>query len=175
MAHWWVMSEENEHPELAGYEPGDGRPLRSPRLVLVMRFVVIVGIACLVLPGVFTTVSVASSTAEAACIAWVAYEAPEARGASARFEIFGPGGIGWECYTIGAFGGDRHVASLGLIPMSPKLSRVPVPGTNSSGQLPTSSLSRTSRRSTLPMRDLGNSSTATMRLGTLYAARQVRA
>lgn len=124
------MSEDHEHPELAGYEPGDGRPLRSPRLVLAMRVVVIVGIACLVLPGVFTTVSVAASTAETTCAAWVAYEAPEAHAASARFEVFGQGGIGWECYAVGAFGGDRHVASLGLIPVSPRLSPVPVRGTN---------------------------------------------
>jgi hypothetical protein len=48
----------------------------------------------------------------------------------AGLEIFGPGGIGWECYSVGAFGGDRHVASLGLIPVSPKLLPVPKPGSN---------------------------------------------
>jgi len=119
-----------DEPELAGYDPGDGRPLRSPRLVMVMRVVIVIGIAGLVLPGVITTVSVAGATAHEACVAWVAYEAPDATGAFARFELFGPGGPGWQCYTVGAFGGDRNVASLGLIPISPKLSHVPKPGPN---------------------------------------------
>jgi len=56
----------------------------------------------------------------------VRYEASDATGVSARFEVFGPGGAGWECYATGGFGGDRHVASLGLIPVSPRLSPVPV-------------------------------------------------
>jgi hypothetical protein len=124
------MTYEDEEPELAGYVPHQGPPLRGPRQLLMMRIVVIVGIGCLVLPGAITTVSVAASTAKVACAAWVAYEAPEATGSSARFEVFGPGGIGWECYTVGAFGGDRHVASLGLIPVSPTLSPVPKPGGN---------------------------------------------
>ncbi len=121
---------DDDEPELAGYERGSGRPLRSARLVLLMRVIVIVGIAGLVLPGVITTISVGADTARVACEAWVAYETPDATGASARFEMFGPGGLGWECFSVGAFGGDRHVASLGLIPISPKLSPVPKPGTN---------------------------------------------
>jgi len=96
----------------------------------VLRIVVVVGIACLVLPGLLTTMSVASATAQEACTAWVAYEAPEATGASARFEMFGASGPGWQCYTVGAFGGERNVASLGLIPISPALSPVPKPGKN---------------------------------------------
>jgi hypothetical protein len=124
------MSDWDDEPELAGYEPGNGRPLRSRRLVITMRVVVVVGILCLVLPQVITAVTVASSTAQAACAAWVRYEAPEATGSSASFELFGAGGMGWECYTVGAFGGDRNVASLGLIPISPTLSKVPGPATN---------------------------------------------
>ena len=119
------MSDWDDEPELAGYEPTRGRPLRSRRLVITMRVVVVVGILCLVLPQVITTVTVASSTAQEACLAWVRYEAPQATGASATFELFGANGMGWQCYTVGAFGGDKHVASLGLIPVSPKLSRVP--------------------------------------------------
>jgi hypothetical protein len=114
----------DEHPELVGYEPGDGRPLRSPHLVLFMRVVVILGIVALVLPGVITTMSVASTTATTACGAWVAFEKPDAASSSARFELFGPGGPGWQCYSVGAFGGDRLVASLGLIPSGVRL---PVP------------------------------------------------
>jgi hypothetical protein len=117
-------------PELAGYVPNEGMPRRR-RMLLAMRVVVIVGIACLILPGIFTTFSVAARTANTACTAWVKYEAPAATGESARFEIFGAGGMGWECYATGLIGGDEHVASLGLIPVSPKLSPVPKPPTPS--------------------------------------------
>ena len=120
---------DDEEPELAGYVPTEGVPRRR-RMQFVLRIVVVVGIACLVLPGMLTTLSVASSTAQEACNAWVGYEAPEATRASARFELFGTGGPGWQCYTVGAFGGEKNVASLGLIPISPKLSPVPKPGKN---------------------------------------------
>ena len=120
---------EDEEPELAGYVPTEGVPRRR-RMRFVLRIVVVVGIACLVLPGMLTTLSVASSTAQEACNAWVGYEAPEATSASARFELFGAGGPGWQCYTVGAFGGEKNVASLGLIPISPKLSPVPKSGKN---------------------------------------------
>lgn len=117
-----------DEPELRGYVPTEGHPRRRQTL-LAMRIIVILGIACLVLPGILTTVSVASATAAEACAAWVKYEAPEGH-PSAKFEIFGAGGMGWECYSVGGFGPDKHVASLGLIPVSPKLSPVPKPATN---------------------------------------------
>ena len=122
---WWdngVVTD--EHPELTGYEPGDGRPLRSPHVVRAMRVIVILGIVALILPGIVTTVSVGSTTAQAACRTWVEYEKPDADGSSAAFELFGPGGVGWQCYSVGAFGGDVLVASLGLIPSG---ARLPVP------------------------------------------------
>lgn len=116
------MSELEEHPELAGYDPSDDRPLPTrKRRMFIMRIIVIVGVIALVLPGIVTTMSVGSATAEAACATWVRYLAPDARASSARFELFGAGGIGWECYGSDAFGGDRHVASLGLIPARPQL------------------------------------------------------
>ncbi|WP_213813712.1 hypothetical protein [Glaciihabitans sp. dw_435] len=115
------MSVYDEEPELAGYEPHGERPLRSRRQLVVLRVIVIVGLVGLVLPGIVTTVSVSSSTAQASCAIWVRYSAPDAPGSQARFEIFGAGGVGWECYTVGAFGGDRHVASIGLIPGTPKI------------------------------------------------------
>lgn len=116
---WEVMT--NEHPELAGYEPGDGRPLRSPHLLRAMRVIVVVGIIALVLPGLATTISVGTTTANTACVNWVNYERPDATGADARFEFFGPGGIGWQCYSVGGFGGDELVASLGIIPSGARL------------------------------------------------------
>jgi hypothetical protein len=112
-----------DEPELANYEPHGDRPLRSPRTVTFMRVIVIMGIVALVLPGILTTYGLAQSTAQAACEADVAYRVPSALGASARFELFGPGGVGWQCYSVGAYGGDRKpVAALGLIPSYPTLS-----------------------------------------------------
>ncbi|RFA19859.1 hypothetical protein [Subtercola boreus] len=114
------MNEYDDEPELAGYEPLSGRPLRSARKVRMMRAVVILGIVALVLPGILTTYSLAKSTAGAACAANVAYRVPSAKSSSARFELFGPSGVGWVCYSVGAYGGDRRpVAPLGLIPTYP--------------------------------------------------------
>lgn len=112
---------QDDDPELAGYEPGDGRPLRSRRTTIGMRILVVIGLLGLVLPQIVTQISVAASSAKASCARWVAYENPGAPGSTTRFELFGPGLIGWECYTAGAFGGDQHVASLGLIPGPPAL------------------------------------------------------
>ena len=109
------------HPELNEYEPGNGKPLRSKHTLRAMRVVVVLAILGLVLPGVVSTLSVASATAQSACETWVAYEVDGASGVEVRFEAFGPGGLGWECYSDGAFGGDRHIVSLGLIPGTPEL------------------------------------------------------
>jgi hypothetical protein len=114
----------NEHPELDGYESSD-KPLRSKRLTMLTRVVVVLALVALVLPGIVTTMTVSSSTAQAACAAWIAFEVDGASGSEARFEILGPSGVGWECYSVGAFGGDEHIASLGLIPGPPRLPRSP--------------------------------------------------
>jgi hypothetical protein len=115
----------NENPELAGYEPYAGKPLRSRRLMWVMRLIVIVGVVSLVLPGIYTTVSVGASNAERACAFRVAQADPSAAGSEARFEVFGPGGLGYECYLLDPFNGDQHVYSLGLIPVAPRGDTVP--------------------------------------------------
>ena len=115
------VSMQDDEPELAGYDPGDGRPLRSRRVLLVMRVVVILGLVALVLPGIITTLMVASNSAQESCRRWVSYEDPTATGSNATFEVLGGHGLGWQCYTQGAFGGDRFVASLGLIPGPPKI------------------------------------------------------
>jgi hypothetical protein len=122
------MSDLEEQPELAGYEPHGDKPLRSRTTVWIIRGLVILGIAALVVPEVFTTISVGKANAQRACQAWVDYAVPGATGAIAHFELFGEGGIGWQCYSVGAFGGDHHVASLGLIPGPAK---IPTPRSNS--------------------------------------------
>ncbi len=94
----------------------DERPLYGKRRQNVLRLVVIVGLVVMVLPIVANLYTVTLATAGDACRNVVAYLAPDAAGATARFEVFGAGGIGWECYAVGGFGGDRHVASLGIIP-----------------------------------------------------------
>jgi hypothetical protein len=118
------MSEYDDEPELAGYVPHDSaRPLRSRRTVLAMRAIVIIGLLGFVLPAIATIVSVGKANAQESCRRWVAYEVPGSPGYEARFEVLGPSFIGWECYTSGAFGGDRLIASLGLIPGVPAIPR----------------------------------------------------
>ncbi len=109
----------SDEPELEGYEPTGPRPLRTRRAHAVMRVVVIAGIACLVLPGALTTINLNLALASRACAAYVAYQEPSATGSEPRFELFGPVGIGWQCYTRGAYGRDRDVAYMGLIPAIP--------------------------------------------------------
>ncbi|PRY65056.1 hypothetical protein B0I08_11174 [Glaciihabitans tibetensis] len=118
------MTFQDDEPELAGYEPTDGRTRRGHRNPWLLRVVVLLGLVGLVLPGILTTMAVGNTTAQRACEIWVAYMAPDSPSSQARFEVFGPGTIGWECYTEGTFGGDAHVASLGLIPGTPNIPRV---------------------------------------------------
>jgi hypothetical protein len=117
---------QDDEPELAGYVPSDGKPLRSPHALMLMRVLVVIGLLALVLPSVITTFSVASDTARQSCRLWVAYADPSSPGSNAMFELFGGHGIGWQCYTRGAFGGDRFIASLGFIPGRPNIPTQPV-------------------------------------------------
>ena len=105
---------EEYHPELANYEPHE-RPIRSARTMFAMRVLVFAAIAGLVLPGVITTYSFAASTAQQACAVWVDYQLPQQHTSVAKFQVFGPGVIGWECYAVTA-DGTQHVTSLGLLP-----------------------------------------------------------
>lgn len=107
----------DQHPELLGYEPGEGKPLRSPVLLIVMRVIVVLGLVGLVLPGLLVTANTAQRTAENTCANYVQYYVPEALSSSARFELFSPGGIGWSCYAT-RYGetSELYVRSLGLIP-----------------------------------------------------------
>ncbi len=116
----------DDEPELAGYEPHTGKPLRSRRLLLIMRVIVVIGLLSLVLPSVIISVSDAAASAREGCRRWVAYAVPSSPSYNATFEVFGAHGMGWQCYTKGAFGGDRFIASLGLIPGVPNIPSQPV-------------------------------------------------
>jgi hypothetical protein len=112
---------DDEQPELVGYEPGDGRPLRSPHMLLAMRLIVILGVAALILPGVIGEVMLNVKDAAESCKRWVSYEHPGDT-ASASFQLMGANGSGWQCYTSSeSFGGSQFVASLGWIPGPPQL------------------------------------------------------
>ncbi|HRN30130.1 MAG TPA: hypothetical protein PK781_05780 [Terrimesophilobacter sp.] len=93
----------------------DDRPLYSRRRRTIMRVTVLVCVVALVLPGILSIVSHYAAFAHAACVRAAVYTDPSIRSVRAAFEIFGPGGIGWECYATSA-AGERHVVSLGLFP-----------------------------------------------------------
>lgn len=115
------MSEEY-HPELAGYVPtSDGSPGRPGR-VLVLRVMVVLGIAVLIVPGVLFTIGVAAATAAQTCAVYVRHYAPDATGSSAPFQLFSPAGAqwaGWQCYSTDTGGDLTYIAPLGLIPSAP--------------------------------------------------------
>lgn len=120
----------DEHPELSGYEPYEEKPLRSARRTWALRLVVLLAVLALVLPGVFTTVSVGTSNAWQACTYRSAVVDPSLR-AAPRFELLGPGGLGWECYAVDRSGSEHHIDSMGLIPVAPRMTQVPPrPGEN---------------------------------------------
>ena len=120
------MNDEFEEPELAGYEPHGDKPLRSPHLVSALRVVVVLGLIGLVLPGILVAIGTANRTALSSCAAYTAYYAPEAVGFSARFEVLGPPGLGWNCYAVEFGGGEVLVASLGLIPGGARIPSAPL-------------------------------------------------
>ena len=109
----------DSHPELDGYEPSDGRPLASQRILRPARILIVLGILGLVLPGILVTVSTATQTAERSCNIVVARDAPFAMGFDARFEFTGPEGPSWYCYALVLEEHDVRVGSLGLIPGAP--------------------------------------------------------
>lgn len=101
----------------------DDGPLYSRRRRIALRVVVLVAVAAMVLPIVANLATVSAATAADSCARVVAYAVPDAASSSARFELFGAGGFGWECYAVGGFKGDRHVVSLGLVPGMVELPR----------------------------------------------------
>ncbi|AWB89806.1 hypothetical protein [Homoserinimonas hongtaonis] len=121
----------DDHPELAGYEPFEEKPLRGQRFSLLLRVVVVLAVLGLILPGVFTTVSVGTRNAQLACDYRGALAVPGAPSYEATFELFGPGVIGWECYALDQLGKRIHVDSMGFIPVAPGVSGPRVPTSNS--------------------------------------------
>jgi hypothetical protein len=107
------MTHDDDPPELRGYVPSEGRPLRHPLTVRVMRVTVVVGVLGLVLPGLVATISLQARTAARICerVAASADADPVA-----RFEIAGPVGPSWYCYGREFGGGEVLLGSLGLIP-----------------------------------------------------------
>ncbi len=111
----------DNHPELSGYEPNDDyRPLRGKHFTTILRVVVVLGLIALVVPGVLTTMRVASDTASNACVTAVAQYYPSAVDFDARFEFAGPGGFGWQCYAIDVNERETFVTPLGIIPSAPR-------------------------------------------------------
>jgi hypothetical protein len=113
----------SENPELEGYEPTGGG-IRSRARRRATRIVVFAAIAALILPGILITVGFAQRTADSACAYWVAVTAVNADRSLARFELFGRGGPGWQCYAVSEGGAERHIAPIGIIPTMPR--QVPV-------------------------------------------------
>ena len=109
----------SNYPELDGYEPSDGRPLPSQRMLRPMRFLVIIGVIALILPGILVTISTATHTADVSCSRVVVRDAPYAIGSDARFELVGPEGPSWYCYAEVRDEPEVLLAALGLIPGAP--------------------------------------------------------
>lgn len=110
------MEREDETPaELVGYESGEVGTLNGPRMQRVARFVVVLAIVALVLPGVLVSIGTATRTAELAC---QVVGSTEAAGSTfeARFEWSGGEGPGWYCYATGFGGHELQLRFLGFIP-----------------------------------------------------------
>lgn len=91
------------------------RPLYGRGRRMMLRVVVLVCVFALVLPGVLSLYSQFNAFAQGACWKAALFSDPATVSVRAGFEVFGPGGIGWECYATSA-SGERHVVSLGLFP-----------------------------------------------------------
>lgn len=109
------MSDEEYHPELADYVPGDGGSVRRPLTLKVIRVVIVIAVVALILPGVIYTINVQVETAGAACAIVVSATAPTAT-PDARLQLWGGNGPGWYCYARSFDGSELLLRSLGMIP-----------------------------------------------------------
>jgi hypothetical protein len=109
------MPHDDDPPELRAYVPSDGRPLRHPMVMRVMRVVIVLGVIGLVVPTLYATIALQSRTAAAIC-ARAATAGTIGADPVTRFELFGPAGPSWYCYARGFDGREVLIGSLGLIP-----------------------------------------------------------
>jgi hypothetical protein len=107
--------DDDEPPELRGYQPSGTRPLRSPTLMRVMRVTIVLGVVGLIVPGLYATLALQARTAAVVCARAVAGGTLGVE-PDARFEFAGPAGPSWYCYARGFDGREVLVRALGLIP-----------------------------------------------------------
>jgi hypothetical protein len=107
--------QDDDPPELRGYVPSEGRPLRSRTTVRVMRIVIVLGVVGLVVPGLYATLALQARTAGVLCARAVAGGSLGVDPVT-RFELVGPAGPSWYCYARGFDGREVLVRALGFIP-----------------------------------------------------------
>ena len=114
------MSERHPEFEPDPFGDDDDRPMPGHRRLRVLRVVVLIALGTLLLPLVLSAYSVAKSAADRACSVYVAAYDTEAAGFRAAFDLFAPGGPGWECFAISEHGSERLLGNLGLMPTLPQ-------------------------------------------------------
>ena len=108
------MSDEEYHPELADYVPGESS-IRRPLTLKIIRVVIVIAVVALILPGVIYTLTVQVETAGAACAIVVASATPDST-PDARLQLWGGNGPGWYCYSRAFDGSEVMLRALGMIP-----------------------------------------------------------
>lgn len=108
------------HPELEPDPFDDEGPMPGQRRRRVLRIVVLVALGALVLPLVLSAYGVSKSAADRACAVFVAAYDTNAAGFRTTFDLFAPGGAGWECFAISENGTSRLLGNLGLLPAMPR-------------------------------------------------------
>ena len=109
------------------WDAEDNRPLRSERIRRTIRWVAILSMGLLVVPGLIGTLAQAQRSAAYACeLARLTY-APNSLSVEASFRIFPVEAAGWQCLVDVGNGEELLIATLGPIPGLPQLR--PVTGT----------------------------------------------
>lgn len=109
------MSDDEYHRELAEYVPNEGRSIRHPLTITVMRVIIVIALIALVVPGVAYTISLQVETAGAACAIVVSATTPDST-PDARLQLWGGNGPGWYCYSRSFDGTEVMLRALGMIP-----------------------------------------------------------
>ena len=108
------------HPELEPDPFDDEGPMPGQRRARVLRIVVLVALGALVLPLVLSAYGVAKAAADRACAVFVSAYDTNAAGFRTTFDLFAPGGAGWECFAISENGTSRLLGNLGPLPAMPR-------------------------------------------------------